>query len=690
MALNLTAEDLLKHQSTSGKSYSSELEDNANFNNLKAPMTFADGITAVIDSQSRTFTTSPNRMQIPRPPLGSTRDLYRRDDGFYGQDDPVLCPLPFNPKYSYLACVPVAPSYESDPYYSDFCMWKTLYRTQDFNREGEQSPALREFSQSIETLRQREKKFLGTVSSRILILAVSELQRAWRTAVAVIDFVEVYQPRMMSTDDLTELYQGSAPWDDAIGKRLGAFVWNDKDAMMLYRAKLPVYYVRYFNDFDHQKILHVGSFHDSYVGSVKVASPNFPIIYHGQAGSDDKFAAIRAASISCFNIASPFENLHLPGAYNSSYSLGSGSIISPSTSTLQASQPLGSGPKRAFSGPGSSYPHPKKQKKGKAHQSGSEQTNAPINRDHFADLPDSNDFVLPPIPAWRDANRSINDSHPDKRQMLPGDQPRLKTVLPDPAAIFGTPETARQTSYLAQYAHIRQPLVTRSRDGGGGEIPIPLKTSVWRKVMCVPFHGLYTKPDLDPKNKQARDHLEATEWLQMLFRKYASGADVAASKEASVDPITGRKLVFELCNVNFRYQLMGLDEMVDKSASPPSSSMSGPDLLVWRAQHRRGRLQLIEKVLGGGSGDPFEVSEMPGNIGIACERWSKRFEALRAFWQMMDTWPGKKHVLWNCGSDSNLAYMPAEGEQWEKILVQFYVQTYYNTLNFPPILPRRK
>ncbi|KAL0567213.1 hypothetical protein V5O48_014787 [Marasmius crinis-equi] len=465
----------------------------------------------------------------------------------------------------------------------------------------------------------------------------------------------------MVTGDLTKSYEEVGPWDDAIGKRLGAFVWNDKDAMMLYRAKLPVYYVRYFNDFSHQKILHVGLFHDPRVGSVEVASPNFPVIYSGQAGSDPKFAAIRAASISCFDTASPFENLHLPGAYQSSYTMGSGSIISPSASTLQTSQPATSGPKRAFPGSGSFDRYPKKQKKGI--QSGSEQTN--------------------------NANRTINDSHPDKQQMRPGDQPRLKTVLPDPAAFFGTPKLTRQISYFAQYAHIRQPLVIRSRVGEGGEVPIPLKTSVWRKVLSVPFHGIYTKPEPDNKMKQARDHFEATEWLQKLFQKYASGVDVAVSKEATVDPIVARKLVFELCNVNFRYQLMGLDKMLDRSASPPVGT-TGPDLLVWRAQHRRYRLQLIEQVLGGGYGDPFEVSEMPGNVGIACERWSERFEALRAFWQLMSTWPGQKHGLWDRGRDLNLAHMPAEGEQWEALLVKFYVQTYYNTLNFPPILPRRK
>ncbi|KAL0567212.1 hypothetical protein V5O48_014786 [Marasmius crinis-equi] len=184
MANNLTAEDLLKYQSTT------------------APITFSDGITAVIDSQSRTFITSPNQMQIPRPPIGSTCDLYRRNDGFYSQDNPVQHPQPFSRKYCYFVCMPAVPEFETDPYYSDFCMWKTRYQSRDFNNEGGQSSALRDLSKSIETLRQREKNFLQsqpkwqtffselnitidlcihrlsapTVSSRIVLLAVSEIQ----------------------------------------------------------------------------------------------------------------------------------------------------------------------------------------------------------------------------------------------------------------------------------------------------------------------------------------------------------------------------------------------------------------------------------------------------------------------------------------------------------------------------------
>ncbi|KAL0563351.1 hypothetical protein V5O48_018717 [Marasmius crinis-equi] len=272
MALNLTPEDLLKYQLA------------------LAPITFSDGLTATLIPEAREFVTSPNQMQIPRPPMGSTRNLYRRADGFYGEDDPVQCPQPFNHKYCYLACIPTAPQYETDPYYSDWCMWDNKYGPSHFDQTRGESRALKEMTKSIETLRQRERKLLTshprwknlfselditidlcihrltsrTVSPRTVTIAVSELQRAWRTAVAILDFVQIYEPRMMATDDLKDLYEApeSGERQRAVGSRLGAFVWNDKDAMLLFRAGVPVFFVRHYNDFDRQKILSVRSFSD--------------------------------------------------------------------------------------------------------------------------------------------------------------------------------------------------------------------------------------------------------------------------------------------------------------------------------------------------------------------------------------------------------------------------------------------
>ncbi|KAL0062924.1 hypothetical protein AAF712_010186 [Marasmius tenuissimus] len=681
MANTLTAEDLLKNKP-----------------HEPATLTFSDGLTAILLPETRYFITSPNRTRIPLPPLGSTRDLYLREDGFYGHDDYVQYPQPFNPRYAYLACMPTNPILESDPYHEDLCMWERGFHPSLFTYRD--NLAMGRFRESIKRLRDREQQFLGanprwkprlaeleltidlclhrlsnfSLTARKVTRTVTELQRAWRTAVSIIDFVQLYEPEMMATSELSgsEVSEG-APLIP--GSRMGAFVWKPRDALMLFRAKLPVYYVRNFNEFNPQiRILEVSS-PKSLPITLTASSPVDPIIYTGQAGSDDKIVAIRVASISCFDSGSPFENLHLPEAYQSSYSLASGSIISATASQPLTSKEPSSGPSRS-----SKSTSRKPKKAGKAVQI------PQATRDLFADLPSENMFIGPPILAWKDANKSIDQDHPAKRQMLPGDNPRLKTVLPDPAIIVS--DSKRQTDYLNQWAHIREPFLRRSQFSGGDEIPIPLRSSVWRKVLSVPFHGIYEGSNTS--DKQARWHKEATEWLQKLFKKYAPGVDLIAPPDTMLDPARGRQLIHELSVLNFWYQLMSLDEIADTTAiAGDSATATKADILVDKARHRRHRLRIMHKVLGGND-DPFEFTFSSRNIDLASESWATRLPALKAFWELMNTWPGTKPLLWSRGNDENLAQMPQEGFRWEKELVHFYVQTYYNFLGYPPVLPRRK
>ncbi|KAK1216690.1 hypothetical protein PQX77_020670 [Marasmius sp. AFHP31] len=707
MAHNLTDEDLLRNRNNQG------------------PLSFSDGLVATVVAEIHGFITSPNRTRIPCPPLGSTRDLYRRSDGFYGHDDPVQCPQPYNENYRYLVCVPTQPRHPVDPYFDDSCMWDRKPHPTNFaTRDGQPSRTLDQLQKSVDTLRQRTKSLLvrqpywrnklaelhvtidlsirrlssGTLSLRNLVCAVSELQRLWRTAVAIIDFAEIYLPRMLATEDLGAVDQlGEA---QSVGSRMGAFVWNEKDAMVLFRAKLPVYYLRQFTQFDRQVILEISPFIDLQFDNT-AASPAYPVIYRGQAGSDGKFAAIRVASIECYNTASPFENLHLNDAYQSLYVVGTTGITSPSSSLPSTSTPkvgpIRTTPQASASG-----------KKGKSKRSRpiraesrgdgalepgevAESSQTPlVSRDLFADLPSEDPLVPPPIPAWKNANGTINKSHPEKGEMLPQDNPRLKTVLPDPNMILGSPDPDRRRQYLAQWAHIRGPFV-RETAGGDNRIPIPLKTAVWRKVLSSPTHGLLADDTPRTKNKQVRDHDEATKWLRGLFAKHAPGVNPVASPDTTVDVKLGRQMLYELSVVNFWYQLMALDAMADSTTPNPSPGLSVADLAVERARHNRHRLGLMFKVLGVPSGcDPFEVASLRTPVAIGSDVWAVRLPALRALWRLMSCWPGEKGPLWSRGDDENLECMEAAGLQWEQMLVRFYVQTYFNFLGFPPILPRTK
>lgn len=115
--------------------------------------------------------------------------------------------------------------------------------------------------------------------------------------------------------------------------KMGCFVVNDREAHLFYMTGYPVFYIRTWSDFDRQVILQVTEPIRPSPPSVQItqADPPYNPITTTQAGSDEKYLAIRKSSVECFHSITPnnFQNLHLPDAYQSSYSVGTGWILAP-------------------------------------------------------------------------------------------------------------------------------------------------------------------------------------------------------------------------------------------------------------------------------------------------------------------------------------------------------------------------
>jgi hypothetical protein len=72
--------------------------------------------------------------------------------------------------------------------------------------------------------------------------------------------------------------------------------------------------------------------------------------------------------------------------------------------------------------------------------------------------------------------------------------------------------------------------------------------------------------------------------------------------------------------------------------------------------------------------------------GFASPTFQKRFPYLQSFWTLMDAWPGPKPASWKeCPTHPSVT---ASGDQWERNLVGYYAQTFYDHFGRPPILPR--
>ncbi|KAL0568822.1 hypothetical protein V5O48_013155 [Marasmius crinis-equi] len=375
---------------------------------------------------------------------------------------------------------------------------------------------------------------------------------------------------------------GAIDWASKVENRMGAFVWNDTDALTLFNAGLPVYYVQDYNKFNRQVIRATVAVSSPRV-CMTAASPPYPILLSScQAGSDEKFAAIRAAAVLCFDIQSPFENMHLPGAYPSSFSPpgpSSSRIISPATSAPSTSNV---GPIRTASSFSGSVPYQKKDYVSRHHPRPDKKSD-PLSKQftsRFQDLA-THSFLPRVLLPWADLNATI-DPHHSALRFDHAKPPKNHTVVPNPALFFGSPDERKRMEYLRQWSHIQGSWLSSCQDPNA--IPVAISSTVWKKVISFTTTGPW-KYKKSAKTSQERDHQDATELLNRIFSQYNPDTPVT-SLLGPVSETEGRRLLHELSWINFRYQITRLDELADQTVPQPSPSISEAEWKVRVADHR--------------------------------------------------------------------------------------------------------
>ncbi|THU87192.1 hypothetical protein K435DRAFT_867525 [Dendrothele bispora CBS 962.96] len=680
-----------------------------------SPLTYADGAVGCLYPLTQEFVTSPTATEIPIPPFGSTRDLYRRADGLYGEDDPIQHPQPYNSRFPYMPCIPKEPHDPQEPYYPHQFMWTQITKHHlDFTSQGAargegvlKSIYLARIDDAIGIVNNRMNNWktthhgekndsilslltgwennlevcytrVKTISSSLYdtVRVFAELKRCWLTMIAILDYDEKIYPRI----------RGLHPFQGPLSNTefcMGAFVWNDADALQFFKVGLPFYYVRHYNQFDRQNIINVKSFQPSGVCTV-AANPPYSVIYTGQAGSDDKFAAIYKASVQCISGPSPFANMHLPGQYQSSYQL-SGGLSSPAQSSIPAQDPLRSqlpsavGPIRKHSAAAStSKPSYVRDRPSGAGKSRSKVQNATQQqRDVFADLPADHRFVPTSPSAWVGIKKLI-----DPKTVKSESKQKLKTIVPDPSLFFGSDDN-RLMSYLTQWRHVRPIWLKHCRSSVPGQPPV--ENGIWRKALGQQFFRGDEEGEIARiENRQHQDALEAKKLLLDIFQLHSPGTPIKPSSPDDVSITEAKKLIRELSLINFHYQLVTLDYLVDTSRPRTGTSAQ---LTISTADHDQSRNTLISNIFAGG--DVFTVSSETSDQGMLASDWAVRIVGLRALWRLMDSWSGEKPTLWNRGADGNLHKMQKAGEEWERALALFYAQTYYTQFGHPPVLPTR-
>ena len=131
----------------------------------------------------------------------------------------------------------------------------------------------------------------------------------------------------------------------------------------------------------------------------------------------------------------------------------------------------------------------------------------------------------------------------------------------------------------------------------------------------------------------------------------------------------GRVLIWELCELNFRWELQALDrQLYDKKH-------------FGRLERQAMLLRCFSTKFEGITSVHPELAR----TGLASPTFMERLPYLQALWQLMDNWRVPKPASWNsCPQNPTTAL---HGEQWERDMIQFYAQTFFDHFARPAVLP---
>lgn len=321
-----------------------------------------DGLVGTVIEKGELFITSANQNHIPLPPLGSKRPLTLRTDSLYGDDDPIQWPQPFNANFPHYSCIPRRNARPAD----SIIWWEP---TRDSFISGENAliglgklslPRLVMLEKAADTLVTRVEAYLQVtpavqvpkplgpltqmmrhsltrlksvaMSVRQMMFQVRDVQRSWLEIVAMLDYMEIYRPRMNAT---TGSIRTQVP---PTADTMGAFTSDLRVAQDHFAAGLPYWLIRPASAFADQNILEPCDPEPPH--SINLYPDPFRprVLADGRAGTDIKYDAIHRYARNLMRYPDPFN-------YNTTVNINDPSTTTPVpiAATSLIPRPSGSG-----------------------------------------------------------------------------------------------------------------------------------------------------------------------------------------------------------------------------------------------------------------------------------------------------------------------------------------------------------
>ncbi|TFK61916.1 hypothetical protein BDN72DRAFT_903674 [Pluteus cervinus] len=505
------------------------------------------------------FITSPNQPMIPFPPLG-LRSVVKRADWLFGDDDYCQWPQPFSRLHPHHACIP-----RSFTQAQDMCMWDKpldsyfvhvsssvpdhgrlkpnhisslhessapiLTRAATYQSRPDIDEKVAKLMASLVQLLQHSLSRLSHIPTSFdeMALIFRHLQRTWKELVALLDYTETFKPQMDKPDPSFQSRE--------VAPTIGAFVWDRDDALHLFNACIPFWFIQPRELLSDHNILHVVPLTEpDRVIEMRTLS-RFPV-FKGDAGDPRKVQALQSEGAKRLSSLNPFSSGDRPHRATTSSGPRSSRSASP--------------PWKISSSSGRSSRQAKQVTDVKSEQfifsylHTASNSSIPVRPDDFKP-PTAHNFLPDSIPIWRDALSAVDTQ---ARNLVPRHRRSdddFKTMFPEPKLFTGSCTPERAARCLATWAEIQSACIYRVTIQETS--PSLLGKQDWRDL-------LFTA-----RNAKTKTLLQIFEEPFRACQVHYE--DKAAQPPPPLPDITNiRQILWEFYELNFRWDLCALDEQV--------------------------------------------------------------------------------------------------------------------------------
>ncbi|TFK60528.1 hypothetical protein BDN72DRAFT_904875 [Pluteus cervinus] len=652
-----------------------------------------DGLVgALLDDKGEMFITSPNYRQILAPPLGGDRKLYMRENFRYGPDDPVQWPQAFVPYMAHLVALPIPPENESNPLHvmywipghHDFTQESTSIFTGLGRLHSSKFKALNDLCQALldrsnACVRKDDSTFVLEYSTVLrdylhrihtiltdfgtMVKLVRGLQRIYLEFLALLDYLEEFQPRMdgavvSSPNDVTPV--------------MGCFVHTQSHAEMMLRAGIRCWFIRPTSALLKTKIRRRVTIQQPDDLIPMTALRNATWIHVGSSSDPSKYRAIYLQLSKLLSYPDPFASTCAPDDPNTP-------IPEPPRKKLKTSsvfvRPRGSRDSRS-----------------QANTKGTPSNSNSSGRDKFKEP--VSELYPPPIPAWKHALAAVN-----QRGLIGNTKGVAGYMLPEPAGIVAIQSQVRQMAMFESWLKYRTALLYQA--SSTLTAATPHTATFWRKLLCLEFEkGSAGGSSQNTGPSQLRD--EVQNYIQLCIDNVnnqnshqtllvATEQEIEPSWRGTPFPALGpsefEQVLWELCELGFRYEVVALDGRL--AARPTSKLEPRPQSNQPLIQPSEPRQLKIEACFAGmHHGSLFDVNLNTANLGLADYDWIRRAPFILALQKLMRSWKvdGRRPASLDI---SKFAWSEADVVGLERDVAQFYTQSFFDQFHRAAVIPRR-